>query len=407
MPLIDIGRDLYGKTVYMVEDYGFGVAMVFAKSRYGKTIEVKNMITQIAKHRNIIIFDYMGEHSDSKWGNWRSRDNICFIPDLYTVENFAFYMTDFNQSIDFRSMGFTDNVIPLVKRLLEKINMHQNDPVIFLQILNDLPVSANDIEEFHEKYPEYEMVGAQNYSARQSMISKFEGLWDSRLIIPEVGSDSHAEHCPDKIHIDDWPELVRDHPHLNINLNLTSSDIESIAQSSVGKILEKLFPVLHELKPLIVVEEADKVSPNTGPTNEFDVSSQRWLRDYCIKHQRMGVKIVFITQEPSSLDVATVKAGKTWIFGVHTPTVDTHGVLDEPGFDYGRDVVKKLRHDVDKGWHDFAIIETGRGGKYRIFEPKDSSTRVPRGFNLKSRFLASERREGTGQLRKLLLKEIK
>ena len=49
-------------------------------------------------------------------------------------------------------------------------------------------------EEFHEKYPEYEMVGAQNYSARQSMISKFEGLWDSRLIIPEVGSDSHAEH---------------------------------------------------------------------------------------------------------------------------------------------------------------------------------------------------------------------
>lgn len=407
MPFIEIGYDLYGNVVNMVEDYGYGVIMVLAKSRYGKTIEAKNIYVQVAKYRNSIFFDYLGEHSESRWGNFRSKDDICFIPDLYTIQDFAFYIIEFDRFLDWRSMGFTDNVIPMLRRLLEKEDTHQNDPVIFLQILRDLPVATADVEEFREKYPDYDSVDAQNYSAKQSMISKFEAMWDSRIIIPPVGSDNHAKYSPDKIHIDDWPELVRDHPHLNINLKLTSSDSEAIARISVGKILEKLYPALSELRPFIVVEEADKICPNTGDTDEFDVSSQRWLRDYCIKHQRKGVKIMFVTQEPESLDKGVIKAGKTWIFGIHTPTPGTHSVLDDPGFDYERDVIKKLRHDVDKGHRDFGFIETGRSGKYKIFAPKDSSTRVPKKFKLRSNFLAADRRQGTGILKKLMFKEIK
>ena len=404
MPLIDLGTDRYGNTVSMVEDYGYGVVMVIAKSRYGKTIEVKNIITQEAQYRNLIIFDYMGEHSESKWGNWRSKDDIRFIPDLYTVENFAFYITDFDQFLDFRSMGFTDAVIPIIRRVLEKEELHQNDPLIFLEILRAMPVSGNDVEDFLEAYPDFSTIDPMNYSSKLSMVTRFEALWDSHLIMPVMGTENHEKYTPDLIHIEDWPDLIRDHPHININLNLVTSNAEITAQASVGKILEKLLPALYELKPFIVVEEADKVCPNTGDTDEVDSSSQKQLRDYCIKHQRTGIKIMFITQEPHLLDKNTLKAGKTWIFGVHTPSADSHSVLDDPDFDYGRDVIKKLRHDVDKGQREFGFIETGRGGKYKIFAPKDSSTRIPRPFKLRNKFLASKRHKTTGKLRKLTFK---
>ena len=407
MPFIELGYDRYGNTVNMVEDYGFGVIIVIAKSRYGKTIQVKNIYTQMAKYRNLIIFDYIGEHSSSRFGHWRSRDDICFIPDLYTIENFAFYMTDFDQFLDWKSMGFTDNVIPIIRRILEREDLHQNDPLIFLELLRALPISGSEVEEFLKIFPEFSTIDPMNYSSKLSVVTRFEALWDSRLIIPVMGTENHRKYSPDMIHIEDWPEFVRDHPHLNINLNLATSNAELTAKASVGKILEKLLPALYELKPVIVIEEADKLCPNTGFSDEFDSSSQKQLREYCIKHQRTGTKLMFVTQEPDLLDKNTLKAGKTWIFGVHTPNADTHSVLDDPDFDYGRVVIKKLRHDVDKGWRDFGFIETGRGGKYKIFAPKDSSTRVPKQFKLRSWFLTAERHERTGILSKLLFKEIK
>lgn len=407
MPLIELGYDRYGNIVNMVEDYGFGVIIVIAKSRYGKTIEVKNIYTQEAKHRNLIIFDYMGEHSESRFGNWRSQDDICFIPDLYTIENFSFYMTDFDQFLDWKSMGFTDNVIPIIRRVLEKEDLHQNDPLIFLKILRDMPISSSEVEDFLNTYPDFSNIDPINYSSKLSMITRFEALWDSRLIIPVMGSDNHTKHSPDLIHIEDWPELIRDHPHININLNLITSNAELTARASVGKILEKILPALSELKPFIVVEEADKLSPYTGKTDDVYSSSQKQLRDYCIKHQRTGVKIMFITQEPDLIDSHVLKAGKTWIFGVHTPNEDTNGVLNDPEFNYGRDVIKKLRHDVDKGDRDFGFIETGRSGKYNIFAPMDSSTRIPKRFKLHSKFLASKRHERTGILSELMFNGVK
>lgn len=391
MPLIELGYDKYGNVINMVEDFGWGVLAIIAQSRYGKTILIKNIYTQIAKHRNIIILDYQGEHSDSRWGNFRSEDDICFIPNLVTVENFAFYMSDFNQYLDFKSMGFTQTTIPLLRRLLLAEDVHQNDPVIMLEILHDLPVSGEDVEKFHDKYsPDYDAIDAQNYSSKQSLVSRFEAVWDSRLIIPPVGTENHMKYSPNLTHIDDWAELLREHPHLNINLNMFSSDAEMTARASVGKILEKLLPAMSELKPFILVEEADKLCPNTG--GEFDSTSQKMLREYSIKHQRTGVKLAYVTQEPHLLDEDTLGAAKTWLFGIHTPNAKMHSVLDAPGFDYAEVVVKKLRHDNSKGIRDFGFIETGSGGSWKIFTPKDSSTRIPRNLNIHSRFLDKKRR---------------
>lgn len=404
MPLIELGRDRNGKDVNMIENYGYGVIHVIAQPRYGKSILVKNIYTQIAKHRNLIILDYQNEHQESRWGNFSSKDKIRFIPDLKNIENFGFYLSDFTQYLDWKSMGFTSNTIPLIKRLLLKENVHQNDPVVFMQILRDLPVNTDELEQFREDYPDYEKIDAQNYSAKQSIVSKFEAVLDSKLIIPPYDSENYEEYADGMMHIEDWPQLVRDHPHLNINLAMFSSDAEQTARASVGKILEKLLPALSELKPLIVVEEADKLCPDTG--DEFDSTSQKQLREYTIKHQRSGVKLMFITQQPNLLDEDTLGAGMVFIFGIHTPNSKSHSILDAPGFDYQKNVVKYLKHDNLKGHRDFGIIEVGQSGKYRIFTPMDSSTRIPRKLNLRSKFLRNREDEPSGILKKLMFKKI-
>lgn len=405
MPAIEIGYDKWGNAVTIFENYGYGVMHCIAKSRYGKTILIKNMIVQIAKYRFIVVFDYKGEHSDMRWGNWRSKDDICFIPDLHTITGFAFYMNDFNQASDWSSMGISLNGVALLMRLLTEEDMHQNDPLEMIKIIDSLPVSENDIEDFVAEYPGYEDLGVQNYSVRLSLASKFKSIWRTRLIIPPIGTPNHKKHAPDLIHIDDWAELIRDNPHLNINLAMFSSGGVAIARASAGKILEALLPYLRELKPVIVIEEAGLICPAENPDD--DITSRSMLKDYVVREQRTGVKLIFIMQQADQIDQEVLEAGMTWVFGIHKANATTKSALDMYNLNYERDIVAKLRRDDEKGWRDFAIIDIGKGGKYQIFTPKDSSTRLPKSLKLRSRFLAENRREGTGMLKKLMFNEVK
>jgi len=144
MPKFEIGYDRWGNAITVFENYGYGVMHVIAKSRYGKTILVKNYIVQVAKYRNFVIFYYKGEHSDMRWGNWKSKSDICFIPDFHTITGFAFYMCDFNQASDWSSMGISLNGVALLMRLLSKENMHQLLPVEMIKIQpNSLLISPS------------------------------------------------------------------------------------------------------------------------------------------------------------------------------------------------------------------------------------------------------------------------
>lgn len=404
MPFIAIGYDRWGEEVSIFENYGYGVTHCIAKSRYGKTILIKNIVAQIAKFRKVVIFDYKGEHSDMKWGNWKSKDDVCFIPDLHTITNFAFYMSDFTQASDWSSMGISLNGVALLMRLLDKEEMHQNDPLEMIKILNSLPTSENDIEEFVITYPDYEDIGVQNYSVRLSLVSKFKSIWHTRLIIPPVGTDNHQKYASHLMHVEDWAELIRDNPHININLAMFSSSGVAIARASAGKILEALSPHLRELKPLIVIEEAGLICPSENP--DADITSRTMLKEYVVRELRTGVKLMFIMQQADQIDQEVLEAGMTWIFGIHKANATTRTALDTYDLNYERDIVAKLRRDDEKGWRDFAIIDIGKGGKYQVFTPKDSSTRLPKEFNLRSRYFIESGKESTGILKKLVFKEV-
>lgn len=398
---IDIGKDRYGNTVSMNETLGYGVVMVIAQPRYGKSVLVKNIYTQIAQHRHLIVLDYQGEHNDAKWGNWSSKDKICFIPDLKEIKNFGFYISDFDQFDDWTSMGFSQKSAPLLMRIIKNVNTHQNSPQLLLDILSHLPTSSDDLDDFNENYENVNIHEPTNYAIKQSIIYTMRTIIDTGLIIAEEGTDEHEELTPNKIHIEDWAELVRYNQHLNINLNMFSSGSVGIARASVGKILEKLLPVLGELKPLIIAEEAAKICPNTGERDNEQITSQLQLRDYVVRHQRTGVKLMFITQDPNLLDQDTLGAGMTWIMGIHKPNAVTKSILDTYNLNYEKDVISKLRHDNDKGLRDFVIMEVGNGGKYTVFTPFDSSSRLPKRYNTHSIYRKEQQLgDGNGILRK-------
>lgn len=402
MPDIELGYDWLGKPVYYRESLGFGVVMVVAVPRYGKSILVRNFYTQIAAYRNIVIFDYQGEHSDSKWGNWKSNHKTTFIPDLVTIENFGFYVSDFDQYSDWTSMGFSEKSVPLLMRIVKSVGVHNNSPEEIQNIVSNLPTSVDTVDDFKDIWPGLKITEAVNYSIKQSLSATMRAVIDSGLIIAEVGSEEHQKNTPFKTHIDDWAKLMRDIPHININLNLFSSGSVSLARASVGKILEKFLPALDSVKPLIVVEEAAKICPNTGDTDEEQITSQLQLRDYCIRHQRTGVKVMFITQDPNLMDQDTLGAGMTWIFGIHTPNAKMKSVINTHNLNYEKDIVSKLRHDNDKGYRDFAIVEIGKGGKYDKFTPFDSASRIPNKLHLHSSYLQENNRYVTRKLRKYM-----
>lgn len=407
MPNIVLGSDRYRTTVNYIETLAFGVLMFIAESRYGKSILLKNMMVQIGQHRNLIIFDYQDEHSDIKWGNWKSKDRVEFLPELVTIENFGFYLSEFNTDADLIAMGFSSKSLYTVNKIIKNTDVHENSLDTILSILSDLPTSDKGLDDFNGEYPGISLNESINHNIKGNILNTMRGLLSHGLIIPEVGTEEHERKWPGKIHIDDWQQLLRDHKHLNINLNIKTEAASSIARASVGKILEKIQPVLDEIRPFLVLEEAALICPNSRDVPDADyLTSVRILNEYVFRQQRHNVKVAFVTQDPELMNAAILRAGGTWILGKHVGNENLRKTLNTTDFNYERDVISRLKIDKQKGIREFAIMESNDKGHYKIFRSLDSSTRPPHNLNLYSNYINEQKIIPTGRLRKLTMKEI-
>lgn len=374
MHLLPLGRDRFGRPVYYAERGGYGVIVVVARPRYGKSVICKNLYVQQAQHRNLVVFDYQGEHMDTKWGNWDSPD-VAFIPGMKILENFAFYINDFRQFTDWVSMGFKESAAAIILDLLQYQDLHMNDPYYLKWLMTLLPTRDDDLIKFNETFKDAGLTRDVRVpdATKMGMVNHMDRVLGSGLLIAPVDTENWKTQSPGVEHIDNWAQLMQDNNHIVINLNMQSRGSVAIAQTLVGKILDEILPIMPYTKPLIVVEEADFLAPNMP---EESITSLIMLRAYALKHQRTGLKLMVITQNPNMLDQELLQASTTWIMGHHDASYASSNALDTPTHSY-MDVIKGLKFDFPHD-REFAIMEAGNAGRYQIFQPYESVTQLAR-----------------------------
>lgn len=349
---IFLGKHKYNNgTVRIMERRSFGVHIIAAITRYGKTTLVKNTYTQIAQYRPLIILDYLGEHTLSKYPNFLSRDNnTACVPELIEIKDFKFKISQFTNASDWLALGFSDKGSLLMRDLALRVDIHRDDPQRFMEILEDVPSQGQ--------------FGAP---------LRFENTWGFSL--PMINS-STLDSCKTQftylLHdeffggsedpVYDFGELALQNHYININFNLDKS-VPHKARAIAGKALEQVKRVLDrfDIPPLIVVEEADVIAPKMSEGDTYLPTSTIMLIEFVLKLQKKRLEILFIVQDLSRLHPALVGNRHTLIIG-QLPT----------GNEFA-EVSKQLAWDIDKNYREFILMVTGTPG-YEVFVPFDSMT---------------------------------
>jgi hypothetical protein len=300
---IKIGTDPYkGTSVYFYERGTYGVNIVVAPARYGKTALVKLLYTKIGlkTKRPIIILDYHSEHKESAYPNWESRDTIGSLP-LYRVEDFGFKISDFNTPEDWQSLKFPPKTSMTLANLSQEIDAHKNDPEIFEQMLADAPTDFN----FHTFKTKYGIELKRPFNIE---------VWKAMQEFEKVKEMFVSDHNGLK-YINNWQALIWKHRFIHVCLNISWETLK--ARALVGKILEKLSDVefLRSARPIFIFEEADKVIPNLPPDEKEMPSSLAWAKEYVLKLQKHKVEMFFIVQDQANLDRTIVSNYHTMIIG--------------------------------------------------------------------------------------------
>lgn len=347
---ISLGSSKFNKNhrVIFIERLGFGVHIIGATTRYGKSIIVTNIMTAIGQYRPVIILDYLGEHHDRRYPNFLSADyNTGCLQGLTTYTDFHFKIGQFHKTEDWLSLQFPERASQLMANLASRTDAHRNDPHIFWQLLEDVPITYGMVDMFEKKYGFY--LPNVNSATVESAKTQYNYLLHDNFF----GDTDDPTY--------DFGELSLRNHHININFNLDKSEMHK-ARAIAGKVLEQIERVIdvYTRPPLIVIEEADVLAPELRE-QEPAMSSLKMLIKFVLKLQKKQVELIFIVQDLRNLNHSIVGNYHTMILGQLPP--------NNPHFE----LTKRLRWDIDRNYREFLYLRKGVPG-YEVFVPEDVAT---------------------------------
>lgn len=280
----------------------FGNILVSAKTRYGKSCIVRNIILDASEYRSNIVFDYKGEHSYKLLRqNWNADTPKALTGKVKIVRKFCFKLSQLRHASDWASLGFSSEGIRILPGLARLSKVHQDDPKAFISMLAELPDRDDKIEPWNLHYGKVAPIYRKlMHNAVDSIVNKFQTImhwfWQG-----------HHDLRPTW----DWRKLFLENDHVIIDLDVRSNLEVLRARLSVGIILRELQPILHIVKPCITVEEAGVVAPNISGEHSPDKypSSLQLLEDYSARFQKFGVMMIYICQHPDQLSPTLFRAG--------------------------------------------------------------------------------------------------
>lgn len=349
---IEMGTNKFypSEKVYYNERKGFGVTIVGAVTRYGKSVITSNLATGIGQHRPVIFIDYLGEHRDRKFPNFLSQDNNgkC-LPLLKEIKGFKLKISQHKHASDWLALSYSDRGAQLMEAIAHQVNAHRDDPKLLMEILNDCPLPNQPylMEKFIEKW------GFEMQPQFQMVIDSCKTVTSWLIAEKYFGESEDFKY--------DFGELALKYKYLDINFNLHQADT-SKARAMAGIVLKQIVRVLQKFKvpPLIVVEEADVLAPNQYGDGET-ISSLKVLIQMVLKLQKFQFEIIFIVQDLKQLHSSIVGNYHAMILG-QMPS-------DNPFSAY----TQKLVWDIDMNYREFVYLRKGTKQTF-VFIPDDSCT---------------------------------
>lgn len=350
----------------------YGVYTISAMTRWGKSALSKIIYTALAEENlkrkrdgkgittPLVIFDYRGEHGDSRYPYFLSKNEVRGIIDLHTIEDFAFMISDYTHISDWVSFGFEQRGAELMSKIAADVESHNNDPEQVQEMIDWLPLTSNAMSDFWSRYP-----SAQSYVRMPQHSGKVASMSANFSIIKHYFFDGSQNY------IANFGEEMYNHRHLHINLNLTPAE-ERIAKANVGKILEQIHNYLevirckhgHDrwvLKPFFVFEEADILAP--AYVEAPLPSSLYWIYRFVLKFQKYGPKLMFITQDPALMFPELVSNSHTLLLGKLPQRTQLDATY--------REKTEKLGRPGGSNRGEFVKIEVGKEWQYEVFTPND------------------------------------
>lgn len=331
----------------------WGVYLLIAKSRFGKTTLAKNVTSHLASEgRRILIFDCYQDYTHINNPNYNFPMGtvpryVKGVPNLKIIKNFTLPISDFNNPADWISLGFSfDYGAGLCSIIASRIGLHNDDPDQFEAILSRLPRTDEELPMFNNLYSDYglKLSGRIPEPAINAIRNRYSFVknwfWDpkndDRLVV-------------------DWKEELLNH-NLVVDLNLFRDENVSKIRAFVGCILRQIKPILPRVKPFIIVEEADKIAPNIDLGSVYYYpSSLSHLIEYTYKLQRWGVSLLFISQDEKLMSQEIAKGFHQKILGALAP--------DAKDFQ----LTQGLRWDPEKNVRQFLILN--ENNQYTKFKP--------------------------------------
>lgn len=276
---IALGTTRTGRTIFEIHRK-YGVTPITARTRAGKTCIVKIILVHMAnKGRRIICFDPENDYQELNRMNNKA-DRPRAVPNLKIIKRFAIPISEFKQE-DWHTLDFPELSTKIIADLALKEDQHNNDPEKFKLMLEELPTNEREAMNFYRAYGiQAKQIPAVSKSA---IMLRFE-------LCARIFHDPRETSAKEKLDKKRIQELALEH-----NLVFDTYLFENCEYKTVvGIILRSLFPILRRIKPIIVLEECDKLCGTKDETS----SSYRAIRQLALKRQRDDVHLLAVAQAP-------------------------------------------------------------------------------------------------------------
>ena len=244
------GGEIY-KTLYENQNIlVVGLPQVSGKSSFAKDFTVQ----AATQGRPLCVFDHVGEWARSVTRRNPRADKPMILKDVGVYRDYTFKISSITVAGDLIGLGFTENSAQMLCAIIAGLkDWHEDNPDKFLQALEAVPTTNDDLAEFNARFDEQgiRLSMPLHTEVKRNMLNRWNQI------------SGWFWHPDDTRPIFDFKEEWLRHQCIIIDLSLEEinefgervrTGIPEKSAFAVGQILRQIAPI-HRIKHGIIVEE--------------------------------------------------------------------------------------------------------------------------------------------------------